>query len=149
MDIRVLIKDIAVAFAAQGAVFLCSVIMSFFVPKVLGVVDYAYWQLFIFYTSYISLFQFGLNDGVYLRNGGISRERIDKSLIKSQLFVGLIYQALIAVAIVAFSILMSEGAERSFVMVSCAALLVISNANYYLGYVFQAMKETLSIRKSY
>lgn len=64
------IKNILYAFLAQGIALFLSVLMSLIVPKILGVEQYSYWQLFIFYTGYVGFFHFGLNDGVYLRLGG-------------------------------------------------------------------------------
>ena len=31
---------------------------------------YGYYQLFLFYSTYVGLFQFGVSEGVYLENGG-------------------------------------------------------------------------------
>ena len=64
------IGNLIYAFAAQGLSFALSVLMSIIVPKVLSLNDFGYWQLFIFYTSYVGFFHFGFNDGVYLLNGG-------------------------------------------------------------------------------
>ncbi len=137
-----LLGNILWAFAAQGIAFLCSVLVTLIVPKLLGVENFGYWQLFIFYSSYVSVFQLGLNDGIYLRYGGQRRDAIDKSLIKTQYLVGLGFQSGIALVIVIIGVLSRYEAERSFVLYACAVYLVISNAAYFLGYLFQAMNET-------
>ena len=116
--------------------------MSLVVPKLLGVAEYSYYQLFIFYTSYVSFFAFGLNDGIYLEHGGEGRDRINKSLIISEYCVGLGVQFAIALAIIAYAILGSSEPERQFVLVAVSLFMLISNTTYYFGYVFQAMNET-------
>ena len=57
------------AFLAQGVSLLLSLLLTFVVSKLLGVTDFAYWQLFHFYGSYVVLTQFGLTEGIYLRLG--------------------------------------------------------------------------------
>ena len=79
MNPRKLIADLLTAFGAQGISFLSSCITALLVPKLLGIEEFGYWQLFVFYASYVSFFQLGLNDGVYLQHGGEDRGRIDKS----------------------------------------------------------------------
>lgn len=56
MNPKKLINDMLTAFGAQGVSFLCSCITTLLVPKLLGVEEFAYWQLFVFYASYVSFF---------------------------------------------------------------------------------------------
>ena len=142
MDKRSLARNLMSAFAAQGVAFVCSAVMSLLVPKILGVEEYGYYQLFIFYTSYASFFALGLFDGVYLEQGGKSRNEIDKSLIRSEFVVGLCYQIAIAFVIAFYASVVEEVPQRRFVLIALAVFMVVSNATYYLGYVFQSMNET-------
>ena len=48
--------------------------------KLIGVEKYGYWQLYLFYTSYVGFFQLGWNDGIYLRYGGEDYNNLDKGL---------------------------------------------------------------------
>lgn len=116
--------------------------MTLLVPKILGIEEFGYWQLFVFYTSYVSFFQLGLNDGIYLQHGGEGRDEIDKSLIRSEFEMGVGYQLAIALVIAAYGFFYGEDAGRAFVIISCSLFLVISNASYYISFVFQAMNET-------
>lgn len=142
MNFQSLIKNFSAAFAAQGFAMLLSIISSLFVPKMLGVEEYGYWQLFIFYAGYVGVFHFGLNDGVYLINGGITRSKIDKSSIISQFWFSLGVQLVISAGIVAVALLGPFEPERQTVLIATATFLPIQNAALYLGYVFQAMNET-------
>lgn len=142
MNFRSLAGNIATAFAAQGVSFLASVAMSLLVPKVLGVTTYGYWQLFVFYASYSGFFMLGLNDGVYLIEGGNARSVINKRDINSQFWVGATSQLLVGVAIACFVFATAHEPERMFVLLAFAVYTVIYNLAGYLGYVFQAMNET-------
>ena len=142
VDKRKLKNDIVLAFVSQGVSLIISIITSLIIPKVLGVESFGYWQLFLFYTSYVGFFHLGLNDGVYLLNGGIERDTIDKQSIKSQFVFGFLYQALIAFLIVVVASLISTNSERRFVLTFTALFLLLNNLSLYFGFVFQAMNET-------
>lgn len=142
MNIRMLVSNLAAAFGAQGVSFLCSVVVTLLVPKMLGVEEFAYWQLFVFYTSYVSFFQLGLNDGIYLQHGGESRETLDRSLIHGEMRVGFCYQLVSALLIALYAFLCEVDENRMIVVIAASVYLVISNMTYFVSYVFQAINET-------
>ncbi|MDD6556646.1 MAG: oligosaccharide flippase family protein [Collinsella sp.] len=142
MNLRKLVSDLIVAFGAQGVSFACSVVTTLIVPKILGVEEFAYWQLFIFYTSYVSFFQLGLNDGIYLQHGGESRATIDKGLIRGELRVGLGFQLVAALLIAFYGIFFEADEGRTFVIVAAAVYLILSNITYFISFVCQAINET-------
>lgn len=137
-----LIKDLILAFLSQGLGTLLSVLMTLILPKFLGVAEYGYWQLFIFYLSYIGFFHFGINDGVYLIYGGEERSSLDKKSINSQFVVSVIYQTIISIALIGIALLGPFEPEREFVIVWLGIILLANNCSFYLGYVFQAINET-------
>lgn len=142
MNVKSLIQNTAVAFLAQGVTMLISCLTSLLVPKILGVEEFGYWQLFIFYASYVGFFHFGLNDGVYLVHGGEERAQIDKRSINSQFLVGTVFQLILCVCVMAAVMGVDLGAQRNFVLLCTAYYMVVKNASSYLGYVFQSMNET-------
>lgn len=142
MNARFVIKNMSIAFLAQGISLAMGVLQSLLVPKLLGVEEYGYWQLFIFYAGYVGFFHLGVNDGVYLIFGGKPRNEIDKKIIFSQFIVSVIFQSVIALLITAFAIVSGFGAARVFVLICAAIFMVIQNAASYIMYVLQAMNET-------
>lgn len=142
MNYRKLATNALVAFSAQGISLAVSFVMSLLVPKVLGVASYGYWQLFVFYVSYSGFFHFGLNDGVYLVEGGKTRKEIDKVVVNSQFRVAVWMQIVIGIATCLLSVAMALEEERVFIIFAFSLYTVISNLQLYLGYVFQAMNET-------
>lgn len=142
MNRSFILKNIGVAFLAQGVSMLISCLTSLIVPKILGVEEFAYWQLFLFYSSYVGFFHFGLNDGVYLIHGGKTRDQIDKPLVNSQFLIGTVFQIVFAVVFILASSAYSTSTERHFVLICTATYMVIKNAANFLGFTFQAMNET-------
>lgn len=142
MNSRRLLSNIVIAFSAQGISLIVSAAMSLLVPKVMGVEEYGYWQLFIFYSSYSGFFHLGLNDGVYLLMGGKTRNKVNKRILKSQFYVGLVFQLMIALAIVVYAFVLESDNNREFVLCASAIYLLLYNAAGYLGFLFQALNET-------
>lgn len=142
MNYRSLVKNAGAAFLAQGVAMCLSVIQTLLVPKLLGTTQYGYWQLFIFYTSYVGFAHLGLNDGVYLIKGGQTRDVIDKKSVNSQFMFGLLYQSVFAIIILALAVMGGFGSDREFVIICTGIFLVIQNAAYYFMFVLEIMNET-------
>lgn len=142
MNLPKLVENISAAMVAQLVNMLVSIATVILAPKVLGAEQYGYWQLFIFYGTYVSLFHLGINDGVYLLNGGKGRNEIDKRQIASQFWFSVAYQLAMVAATIPVAVFVDTEASRMFVLLALAVFLVICNAASYIGYVFQAMNET-------
>ena len=142
MNYKKLIGNAAIAFAAQGAAMLVGVFMSFVVPKLLDIDNYGYWQLFIFYATYAGIFCLGLNDGVYLINGGVTRDSIDRSAISAQYRVLTVMQSFMCIAVQVAAVIFISDSNRVFVICLVGLYFIVNNLCSYLGYTFQAMNET-------
>lgn len=142
MNVKSLISNMSVAFLAQGIAMAMSVVQTLLVPKVLGIEQYGYWQLFIFYISYVGLLTFGLNDGIYLVHGGKSRGEMPKVEITSQMFMGLAAYLAMAITVICLSLNSSMPPERKLVVVYAAIYMVLQNVASGMSVTFQAMNET-------
>lgn len=148
MNFSKLLENFSVALVAQTVSMLVSIATVILAPKVMNVNQYGYWQLYIFYVGYVNLFNLGINDGVYLLNGGKSREDIDKRNIASQFWFSIAYQFAMVMAALPVIVCVNVEADRVFVLLSLLVSLLICNASSYVGYVFQALNETKEYSKS-
>ncbi|MGN0414936.1 MAG: oligosaccharide flippase family protein [Agathobacter sp.] len=135
-------KNLIYACVAQGISFCFSFLMSLLVPKLLGVEQYAYWQLFIFYSSYVGFFHLGLSDGIYLKCGGIEAANLDRAEIVSQFRLMIGWQICICMIGLLFIIPSTLAYERKMVWIFVALYLILANATWFWGYVFQAANQT-------
>ena len=142
MNYKQIASNFSVAVLAQATYAIASALLTLVLPKMLGIEDFGYWQLFIFYAGYVGLFHLGLNDGVYLQYGGRERSEIDKRDINSQFIFSLGIQLAISVILMSAIVMLSSVAERAFVLLMATALISVNNAGIYFGYLFQAMNET-------
>lgn len=135
------VSNLSYAFTAQLVALFISMILNLVLPKYLGVENYSYWQLFIFYSQYIPFLHLGLNDGVYLRYGGIVFEEMEHRKIKSQFFLGFCYQFLLSIILCLGSwFLVSETTRVSIIILACIYFVFFTIQNY-IGYIFQAANE--------
>lgn len=135
-------SNLTYAFLAQFLSLMLSVLMSLIVPKLLGVEQFSYWQLFIFYSGYVGFFHLGLSDGIYLRYGGTELDKMDRPLLGSQLRMMVAIHVVVSiVGIIVLSFIPMES-DRKFVWVLTAVYMVVTNAFWFLGFVYQAANQT-------
>lgn len=80
-------KNFTYTFASNMLSTIISVITVIIVPKFLGVKQYSYWQLYIFYLTYIGILGIGWSDGIYLKVGGYKYDELNKPLLVSQFWL--------------------------------------------------------------
>lgn len=135
------IFNLGYAFLAQIVSLFVSIIINFLLPKFLGVEDFSFWQLFIFYSQYLPFLAFGLNDGVYLRYGGAKYNELRLSDVKTQLYIGFFYQTFFSFILIVIYSIFAKHDERFLILIlSCCYFLLFTVQNY-LGYIFQAINE--------
>lgn len=135
---KTLLGNILYAFSVQGVSLILSLMMSLIVPKFMGTEEFGYWQLFIFYTGYVGFFHFGLNDGLYLRNGGLDYHEMDFSIICAQFWASIVGQSVMGLAFAAYGVFGVTDSKKSYIFVMTAIYLVVVNAASFLGYILQA-----------
>lgn len=135
-------RNLAVALLSQVVAFGVSALSSLIVPRFIGVAQYGYLQLFLFYSTYSGFFHLGLNDGVYLINGGRTMEELPKKSINSQFYVGLVFQAVLSSLLFLYACFGEIDTNRGIVIAQTSIMIVVQNAALYVGYIFQAINET-------
>ena len=135
-------KNLIFALSAQTVSFLFSALMALFVPKLLNLEQYSYWQFFVFLSSFVGLFHFGLSDGIYLRHGGIELKDFDNKGIASQFYFMITLQVIICLCCIPVIYHYIDNENRLYVWINVAFYLIIANATWYLGYVFLAANRT-------
>lgn len=79
-----ILSNLSVAFIANVISLFSSTILTMVMPKFIGVEQYAYYQLYIFYASYIGFLGLGWIEGMYLRYGGHFYNTLNKSIMIKQ-----------------------------------------------------------------
>ena len=133
------VKNVIYALGAQGVSIMLSIFLALVFPKVLGVHNYSYWRLFTMYIGYAGVAHLGLNDGIYLRNGGKDYKELDFPLLKSNLLASIIWQVVLGMLMLFFVVNFFDlGAERTFVIICTAIYILLFNIGGFLQYILQA-----------
>jgi len=128
-----IITNFSYSLGANIITFIISVIIIGIVPKVLGIEEYGYFQLYLFYTSYAIFFHLGLPNGIYLRYGGKEFSNLNKGLFTMQFWMITIYALLLA-AIGSMIIVSTLGVEdKGFILImTCLCGVIIIPRDFIL-----------------
>lgn len=140
MNIKALsfFKNVSYSISSNLISLSASILVILIIPKLIGVEEYGYWQLYIFYSSYVGFLHFGWNDGIYLRYGGEEYKNLDKRLFYSQFIELFIFQIFIGVLIWIYSNYFVSDIYRDFIFKMVAIAMVIENSRLMLFYLLQA-----------
>lgn len=130
--------NIGLAIMAQGISFISSIMMAVVVPKALGVVDYAYWQLFTLYVGYVGLLLLGIHDGIFLRLGGVRVRQIDWPRVKTQFALVAAFQTVTLLSAGVVIMITGGATTRTAVLLLVVADGLIVNPASFLFYVLRA-----------
>ncbi|WP_207208034.1 lipopolysaccharide biosynthesis protein [Xylanivirga thermophila] len=134
------LKNFSYTLSSNLISLLISTVVTLIVPKLIGVEEYGYWQLYLFYSSYLGFLHFGWIDGIYLRYGGAEYDKLDRKLFFSSL---LCYYVIIKSAVEGIMIWVISGSlvldtDRSFIIKMVALVLVIVNTRAMILFILQA-----------
>lgn len=132
------IKNFSYTLGSNLISFIISTLVTLIVPKLIGVEEYGYWQLYIFYSTYIGILQFGWNDGIYLRYGGKKYAELDKKLFFSQFFMMFILQVLFSLVFYLISVFLVSDFKLKYILRMLAISSIIVNLRSMLIFILQA-----------
>lgn len=131
-----LIKNTSYSIFSNFITLGISTVMVLIVPKVIGVKEYGYWQLYMFYASYVGVLAFGWLDGIYLRFGGESYDKLNKRLFHSQFMMFLLIQIIISLVIITVSFFNNDN-NMQYIFQMVAIYLVLYNMKTLILYILQ------------
>lgn len=135
--IKNLIKNISYTLTSNLISMVISAVIILIIPKLIGVEEYGYWQLYLFYSSYVGFLQFGWNDGIYLRYGGKEYKDLDKQLFFSQFCMLVLLQLIILIIICMFSNIFLIDNNKLFIYIMTALCMFFVNVKGMLLYILQ------------
>ena len=131
------VRNISYTLTSNLVSFLISSIVTFFVPKFLGVENYGYFQLYIFYTGYTGFLHFGWADGVFLRYGGEYYDKLDRPKMSGQFWGLLIFEIFVAIAISLFAVAHVSPESKQYVVFGTAIYIILVLPRTLLQFILQ------------
>lgn len=114
--------------------------MSLVFPKILTMEEFGYWQYFLFYSSFVGFFHFGLNDGIYLRYGGKKIISINRELIKSQFLILFSLQIVLGFVLFVFQYFYGRAGFTSIAF-AVIVFMIINNLSSFMMSLFQSLNK--------
>ena len=135
---RSIIGNLSLTFVSNIISILISSIITFFVPKYLGIEDYGYFQLYLFYVNYVGFLHFGWADGVFLRYGGEHYSDLNKNVFSGQFWLYTIIELLFSVIVGVMAVCFVEPKDKQIVVTMIAVAIIFLLPRTFLQYVLQA-----------
>ncbi|MGL4607825.1 MAG: lipopolysaccharide biosynthesis protein [Eubacteriaceae bacterium] len=135
---RNFIKNMSYTISSNLITLMVSTLVILVIPKLIGIEEYGYWQLYLFYTSYIGFLHFGWNDGIYLRFGGEKYENLNKNLFFSQFIELFLFQVIIGIIIWGVAIFFISDINQKLLIKMAGIAMILSNSRLMLLFILQA-----------
>ncbi len=131
-------KDFSYSFTSNILSLLIAVIAALVIPKLVSVEQYGYYQLYIFYTSYVGVSYLGLCDGFYLRIGGKYYDELGKSLYSTQFRLLGIFEIVVYTFIFCGSLFFVTDANKHYV-IACVCIVAVGMClRWFITFILQA-----------
>ncbi|MGE1107743.1 lipopolysaccharide biosynthesis protein [Bacillus wiedmannii] len=131
-------RNFSYTFIANILSIVISTVLLLVVPRFIGVSDYGYWQLYIFYSSYISYMSLGLTDGAYLRYGGWEYNNLYKPVFVSQYWFLVAFDVVVNFSIFLFYSSISTDTSKTIVVALTCLTGVLVVPRSLLTFMLQA-----------
>ncbi|WP_298035496.1 lipopolysaccharide biosynthesis protein [uncultured Dysosmobacter sp.] len=136
--LREFTKAFSYAFMSNVLSSLIAVVITLVLPKLISMEQYGFYQLYVFFTSYVGVSYLGLCDGVYLRIGGQYYEQLDKPLYSTQFRLLGMFEAALYAVIFVLSLFFSTSPERHYV-IDCVCVAAVGMClRWFITFVLQA-----------
>jgi O-antigen/teichoic acid export membrane protein len=136
VNVRQVKKSILLSVGAQVVSLLVSVLLNLIVPKYISEYQYAYWQTYLLYISYVGILHFGLLDGIVLRYSQYDYDELEKPRIRSQFIVLLVVTSCITIISMLIANIFYNGIARDIIIL-VAIGIITRNLFTYTSYTFQ------------
>ncbi|WP_339099760.1 hypothetical protein [Candidatus Enterococcus lemimoniae] len=137
-----ILTSLSYTFTSNMVNLFTSFFLIIFVPKFIGVELYGYWQLYIFYTTYLQYLTLGIPEGIYLEFGGSHYDELPKKRLRNQflnLSVISVFFMLVLITIGIYG--NSIDPQKSMILIFSAIALLLIVPRSVLTYELQATNE--------
>ncbi len=129
------------AVSVNVARLLISVLLTLFLPNLLGVEQYSYWQLYQFYLTYALYSSLGMCEGMYLKIGGQKYEELNCTKISGQFFALGLYELVMNITVILVISCSAWGTNEKAVLILAIVCAFFEIMRYFIQTVLQASGE--------
>jgi len=134
--IKKAISNFKFVIAAQLIVLAFGFVRSLLVPGFLSVKDFGYWQIYLFYSSYVGVFALGFNDGIYLRYGSYEYEELPSKKLRTAIRIHFFVLVIFSVVVCIYAGFV-DNIQRQFAFYFVSANILVLGINGVFIYILQ------------
>ncbi|MGT2810871.1 hypothetical protein D8827_08910 [Streptococcus intermedius] len=134
---KTILANFSYVIASNLLTVLVSSLVVLLLPKIMGAKEYGYWQLYIFYLSYVGFIHLGWVDGIYLRYGGLEYQRLDKEKFFSQFLMLTAYLVSVSLFLLAGIFFFIKDTDSRFIFMLLTYTMMVTNVRYLFIYILQ------------
>lgn len=144
-----LVQNFSLTLISNLITLIISAFITFLFPKLIGIEEYSFLQLYLFYILYVGFLHFGWVDGIYLKYGGKNYTELDKKIFFSQIWMLILLQVILFLLInFIFNHIAIYDTNKAFIIRMSAYCMLFLNIRFMLLYILQAtnrIKENANI----
>ena len=132
-------KKFSYALLSNGTAFLVSAIVTLIAPRYMPEQSYSYFQLYVFYLTYIGLSCLGWIDGIVLRYGGQYYNKLDKPQFSQQFRLFALSQLIIGVLFILITQTFVNDIDKDKVCFLFGIAIILSMPCQFFRYLLQSV----------
>ncbi|HEW9109244.1 TPA: hypothetical protein V1F97_001185 [Streptococcus pneumoniae] len=135
--IKNIITSFSYVISSNLLIVLTSSLVVLIFPKIMGVTEYSYWQLYIFYLTYIGFFHLGWIDGIYLKYGGLEYTNLDRKQFYSQMILFSSFLMLISLVLFTLNLITVRDENARYIYNMAIISMIVTNLRTLYVYILQ------------
>lgn len=140
-----IINNISLTVTANVIVAIVSMVTNLIAPKILGVKEYGYWQMYILYVGYVGIVQLGWSEGIYLKLGGKKITELKEEFLDVQFKWYILFQLIIALIFILITY--KSNLPNKWIYIIVALMIFPSNLKNFCNYLLLSTNEMKSYAK--
>lgn len=134
------LRDLSYTLSANIVSLIGGLIITFGIPKLLSINEYAYFRVFTFYLGYVGVFHFGFNDGIYVNYGKYDYENLPREKFRSYFRFLCIFQSIVAALLFCTAAVLVQDKGRILIYLFLSINIVLVNVIGYFDFISQFVR---------
>lgn len=118
--------------------FIVSALTVVVIPRFVGVEIYSYYQLYLFYIAYVGALNFGLPEGVLLREAGKKYHDLNKPVLSFQFWGLTLLEIIIYISLLCGILMFEINTQMLIIYSGISACAIIMNSKWLLSFLLNA-----------
>lgn len=130
-------RNILTVVSSNFLLLILGLVMSFVIPLLTSVENYAYWQLYLYYSGFVGFFMLGFNDGINIRYAGNNIENLSKSLFNLFFKIVLVMSGISSIICMVMVLLFPIEFNQKLTLVFVTINIIIFNIHGFCVHINQ------------